>query len=79
MNKMNALCNRAGQVLTGLGLCAVSTLERMKGSYLSGLAATLNHEADIMSAQYELARMNPTQAETWRTAIKDPPPQRIAF
>ncbi len=26
MNKMNALCNRAGQVLTGLGLCAVSTL-----------------------------------------------------
>jgi len=60
-------------------LCVVSTLERMKGSYLSGLAATLSHEADIMSAQYELARMNPTQAETWRTAIKDPPPQRIAF
>jgi cytochrome c oxidase subunit 2 len=26
MNKMNALCNKAGQALTGLGLCAVSTL-----------------------------------------------------
>ncbi len=60
-------------------LCAVSTLDRMKGNYLSGLATTLRHEADIMSAQYELARMNPAQAETWRTAIKDPPPQRIAF
>jgi DNA-binding IclR family transcriptional regulator len=60
-------------------LCAVSTLERMKGSYLSDLAGTLAHEAEIMSAQYELARMNPTQAETWRTAIKDPPPQRIVF
>jgi DNA-binding IclR family transcriptional regulator len=60
-------------------LCAVSTLERMTGSYLSDLAATLTHEADIMSAQYELARMNPTQAETWRTAIKDPQSPRIAF
>lgn len=60
-------------------LCAVSTLDRMKGSYLSGLAATLQHEADIMSAQYELARMNPTQVESWRTAIKDPQPPRIAF
>jgi len=60
-------------------LCAVSTLERMTGSYLSDLAATLAHEADIMSAQYELARMNPTQAETWRTAIKDPQSPRIAF
>lgn len=64
-------------------LCAVSTLERMKGNYLSGLAATLHHEAEIMSAQYELARMNPAQAETWRTAIKDPGKDphapRIAF
>jgi hypothetical protein len=60
-------------------LSAVSTLERMTGSYLNDLATTLAHEADIMSAQYELARMNPTQAETWRTAIKDPQSPRIAF
>jgi len=26
-----------------------------------------------------LARMNPTQAETWRRAIKDPQSPRIAF
>jgi hypothetical protein len=51
----------------------------MKGSYLSGLAAALNHEAQIMSAQYEMARTNPSQAETWRTAIKDPQTPRIAF
>jgi DNA-binding IclR family transcriptional regulator len=60
-------------------LCAVSALDRMKGNYLSGLAATLNHEAEIMSAKYELARMSPAQAETWRTAIKDPHVSRIAF
>ena len=60
-------------------LCAVSTLERMTGSYLSDLASTLTHEADIMSAQYELARLNPTQAETWRAAIKDPQSPRLAF
>lgn len=60
-------------------LCAVSTLERMTGSYLSGLASALKQEAEILSAQYELARMNPTQSETWRTAIKDPPAPRIAY
>jgi DNA-binding IclR family transcriptional regulator len=60
-------------------LCAVSTLERMTGSYLHGLAATLKQEAEILSAQYELARMNPTQLETWRTAIKDPQAARIAY
>jgi hypothetical protein len=51
----------------------------MKGSYLSGLAVTLNQEAQIMSSQYEMARTNPSQAETWRTAIKDPQALRIAF
>ena len=60
-------------------LCAVSTLDRMTGSYLHGLANTLTQEAEIMSAQYELARMNPTQAESWRTAIKDPQPAKFAF
>jgi hypothetical protein len=51
----------------------------MTGSYLHGLANTLTQEAEIMSAQYELARMNPTQAETWRTAIKDPQAAKFAF
>ena len=51
-------------------LCAVSTLDRMKGNYLSGLASNLKQEAEIMSAQYELARMNPTQVETWRRAME---------
>ena len=44
------------------------------------------HHRGIMQAAFKkpvlmqyLARMNPAQAETWRTAIKDPPPQRIAF
>lgn len=60
-------------------LCTVSTLDRMKGSYLSSLAITLNQEAQIMSSQYEMARTNPSQAETWRTAIKDPQALRIAF
>lgn len=60
-------------------LCAVSTLDRMTGSYLNGLVATLKQEAEILSAQYELARMNPTQSETWRTAIKDPQASRIAY
>lgn len=60
-------------------LCVVSTLDRMKGSYLTGLATTLKQEAEIMSTQYELARMNPVQAETWRTAIKEPQSQRFAF
>ncbi len=53
-------------------LCVVSTLDRMKGNYLSGLAATLKQESEIMSAQYELTRTNPCQVETWRRAIKDP-------
>ncbi len=60
-------------------LCAVSTLDRMKGSYLTGLASALSQEAEIMSAQYELARLNPTQAETWRAAIKDNPPGKVVF
>jgi DNA-binding IclR family transcriptional regulator len=60
-------------------LCAVSTLDRMTGSYINGLVATLKQEAEILSAQYELARMNPTQSETWRTAIKDPQASRIAY
>lgn len=58
-------------------LCVVSTLDRMKGRYLSDLATSLKHEAEIMSAQYELARMNPTKVETWRTAIKDPQIKRV--
>ncbi len=60
-------------------LCVVSTLERMTDSYLNGLAATLKQEAEILSAQYELARMNPTQPETWRIAIKDPQTPKIAY
>jgi len=60
-------------------LCAVSSLDRMKGRHLSSLAATLIHEAEIMSAQYDLARMNPTQVESWRTALKGPPVPRIAI
>jgi len=60
-------------------LCAVSTLDRMKGAYLTGLASALSHEAEIMSAQYELARLNPIQAESWRAAIKDPMPGKLVF
>jgi DNA-binding IclR family transcriptional regulator len=60
-------------------LCAVSTLDRMKGGSLGALAATLTHEAEIMSATYELVRMNPAQPETWRMAIKDPQVSRIDF
>lgn len=60
-------------------LCVVSTLERMTAPYLSGLVTTLKQEAEILSAQYELARMNPTQPETWRTAINESQALRVVY
>ena len=60
-------------------LCVVSTLERMTSPYLSGLVTTLKQEAEILSAQYELARMNPTQPETWRTAINESQALRVVY
>ena len=60
-------------------LCVVSTLERMTSPYLSGLVTTLKQEAEVLSAQYELARMNPTQPETWRTAINESQALRVVY
>jgi DNA-binding IclR family transcriptional regulator len=60
-------------------LCAVSTQARMTGAYMSGLVTTLKQEAEILSAQYELARLNPTQAETWRSAIHEAQAPRVAY
>jgi DNA-binding IclR family transcriptional regulator len=60
-------------------LCAVSTLERMTPTYLNGLVTTLKQEAEILSAQYELARLNPTQPETWRTAINESQALRVVY
>ena len=60
-------------------LCAVSTLARMTPTYLSGLVTTLKQEAEILSAQYELARLNPTQPETWRNAINESQALRVVY
>jgi DNA-binding IclR family transcriptional regulator len=60
-------------------LCVVSTLARMTAPYLSGLVTTLKQEAEILSAQYELARMNPTQPETWRNAINESQALRVVY
>jgi len=32
-----------------------------------------------LSAQYELARMNPTQPETWRNAINESQALRVVY
>lgn len=60
-------------------LCVVSTLARMTAPYLSGLVTTLKQEAEILSARYELARMNPTQPETWRNAINESQALRVVY
>lgn len=51
-------------------LCAVSTLERMKGSYVTRLAHALEQEAAIIANLYEAARSRPVAREGWRTAIQ---------
>jgi DNA-binding IclR family transcriptional regulator len=60
-------------------LCVVSTPERTTANYLHGLVTTLKQEAEILSAQYELARLNPTQPETWRSAINESQALRAVY
>lgn len=51
-------------------LCAVSTLERMKGGYVVRLADALKQEAAIIAGHYEVARTVMAGVEGWRQAIR---------